>query len=66
MKKMTHIGLEIGGAYNKGLSSIVELRETKNYWITKYNRKYNKTSGRLAGEKFPTFSLDISTVKEKK
>ena len=61
---MTHIGLERGIAYNKGLDRTIELRETKNYWITKYGRKYNKTTGSWTGEKFSTFELDISTIKE--
>ncbi len=66
MKKMTHIGTEKGITYNSGLSSLVELRETKKYWITKYGRKYNKHNGSWAGERRPTFELDISTIKELK
>ena len=64
MKKITHIGVEKGIAYNRGLDSFMELRETKNYWITKYGRKYSKQNGRWVGERFPTFELDISTIKE--
>lgn len=61
---MTHIGIEKGIAYNSRLRFSVELRETKNYWITKYGRKYSKTTGRWVGNKLPTFELDISTIKE--
>ena len=63
MSKITHTGIEVGCAYNKGMKREIKLRETKNYYISEYGTRYNKTTGRWLGEKFPTFSLDISTIK---
>lgn len=64
MKKMTHTGMEKGRGYNTGMKSLIKLRETKNYWITEFGRKYSKTTGRWIGERCSTFMLDISTIKE--
>ena len=64
MKKMTHIGMEVGRAYNKGMKREIKLRETKNYYISAYGTKYRKDDGSITGEKFPIFKLDISTIKE--
>jgi hypothetical protein len=50
MKKMTHTGMEKGRGYNTGMKSLIKLRETKNYWITEFGRKYSKTTGRWIGE----------------
>ena len=64
MKKMTHIGNEIGIAYNRGMLMQVQLRETPKYWINEYGRRYYKDNGYVAGEKFATFKLDIESIKE--
>ena len=62
MKKMTHIGMEVGMAHNRGRREI-KLRETKNYYISEYGSKYRKDNGSRIGERFPIFKLDISTIK---
>ena len=64
MKKMTHIGMEEGMAYNRGIKREIKLRETKMYYISKYGTKYRKVDGSIIGEGFPTFNLNISTIKE--
>ena len=63
MKKMTHIGMVVGIAYNRGITREVKLRETKNYYISEYETKYRKGDGSVTGERFATFELDISTIK---
>lgn len=63
MSKMTHTGLEVGCAYNKGIQRRLKLRETKNYYVSEFGTKYRKGNGAIVGEKFATFSLDISTIK---
>ena len=63
MKKITHIGIEVGTAYNRGIKREIKLRETKNYYISEYGTKYRKDDGSIVGERFPTFNLDISTIK---
>ena len=63
MSKMTHIGIEVGIAYNRGIKIKLKLRETKNYYISEYGTKYRKGDGNSVGERFATFSLDISTIK---
>ena len=66
MKKMTHIGMVVGMAYNRGIKREIKLRETKMYYISEYGTKYSKDDGNITGERFPTFYLDISTIKELK
>ena len=63
MKKMTHIGMEIGRAYNQGMKRERKLRETEKYYISEYGTKYRKDDGSITGERFATFKLDISTIK---
>ena len=62
-KKITHIGMEIGITYNRGIKREIKLRETKKYYISEYGTKYRKDEGSVTGERFATFKLDISTVK---
>ena len=64
MKKMTHIGMIIGMAYNRGITREVKLRETKKYYITEYGVRYRKDDGGVPGERFPIIKLDISTIKD--
>ena len=64
MKKMTHIGMVVGMAYNRGIVREVKLRETKNYYVSEYGIKYRKEDGGIPGEGFPILKLDISTIKE--
>lgn len=64
MKKMTHIGVIVGMAYNRGITREAKLRETKNYYISEYGIKYRKVDGGIPGAGFPIFKLDISTIKE--
>ena len=63
MKKITHIGIEIGIAYNRGLKREIKIRETKKYYISEYGTKYRKNDGSITGERFAIFELDISTIK---
>ena len=63
MKKMTHIGMEVGRSYNQGMKRERKLRETEKYYISEYGTKYRKDDGSIVGERFATFSLDISTIK---
>ena len=63
MKKTTHIGVEVGIAYNRGIKREIKLRETKNYYISEYGTKYRKGDGGRVGERFVIFKLDISTIK---
>ena len=62
MKKMTHIGMEVGRAYNQGIKRERKLRETEKYYISEYGTKYRKDDGSIVGERFATFSLAISTI----
>ena len=62
MSKMTHTGIEVGCAYNKGIKRNLKLRETKNYYISEYGTKYRKDDGSIVGERFATFSLAISSI----
>ena len=64
MKKITHIGNEIGIVYNRGMFRQVQLRETKKYWINEYGIRYCKNDGSIAGERFATFKLEIESIKE--
>ena len=64
-KKNTHKGFLIGcdARTPNGFKKEVELRETKLYWIH-YSNKYRKDyDGKLAGESWPLYSLDLSTIK---
>ena len=60
---MAHIAMVVGMAYNRGIKREIKLRETKNYYISEYGTKYRKNDGSIISEGFPTFKLDISTVK---
>ena len=62
MKKMTHIGMVVGMAYNWGIKREIKLRETKMYYISEYGTKYRKDDGSIVGERFATFKLDISSI----
>ena len=63
MQKMTHIGMEVGMEYNQGIKRKIKLRETKKFYISTHGTKYRKNDGSVAGDKFATFKLDISTIK---
>ena len=63
MKKITHIGTEVGIAYNRGIKREIKLRETEKYYISEYGTKYRKNDGSITGQRFATFKLDISTIK---
>ena len=62
MSKLTHTGIEVGRAYNQGMKRNLKLRETKNFYISKYGTKYRKDDGSRVGERFSTFKLDISSI----
>ena len=63
MSKMTHTGIEVGMAYNRGIKRKLKLRETKNFYISEHGTKYRKGDGSIVGESFPVFNLSISTIK---
>ena len=42
MKKMTHIGMEVGRVYNQGIKRERKIRETEKYYISEYGTKYRK------------------------
>ena len=65
MKKitMTHIGNFYGDARAGDRKPRLYLRKTKNYWIEKRGRRFNKETGRGTGD-WPIWSLDISSVKK--
>ena len=63
MKKIIHIGMEVGIAYNQGIKREIKLRETEKYYISEYGTKYRKNDGSIVGERFATFKLDISSIK---
>ena len=63
MKKITHIGMEVGIAYNRGIKREIKLRETEKYYISEYGTKYRKNDGSITGTGFAIFKLDISTIK---
>ena len=61
MRKITHIGMEIGMAYNRGIKREKRLRETKNYYISEYGTKYRKNDGSVIGERFGIFKCHWDT-----
>ena len=63
MSKMTHIGMEVGMAYNRGLKREIKLRETEKYYISEYGTKYRKNDGYINRKGFVAFKLDISSIK---
>lgn len=65
-KKTTHIGLLTGNDRRtpKDTKFWVELRQTKNYWITEHGTKYRKRDGWGVGE-YPLYSLELKTIKDK-
>ena len=65
MKEFTHTAIECGNDNRVPASyrRLVELRETKLYWISKNGKKYRKRTGNVLGD-WPTFRIDLSTVKE--
>ena len=63
-KKMTHIGMVAGRAYNQGMKIERKLRETEKYYISEYGTKYRKGDGSIPSEIYPILSLDLSTIKE--
>lgn len=64
MKKFTHTGTVEGLGYMNGHNRIYNFRETKKYWISHYQEKYNKTTGYPIGEQYPVCRLKISSLKE--
>jgi hypothetical protein len=64
-KKLTHIGIvyhrSVWGSTPRKVQT--ELRETKLYFITSNGRKYRKSDGGRAGDKFAIDSLLIDTIK---
>ncbi len=64
MKKFTHRGTLISSVVN---NRVVELRETKKFWVDQYGTKYRKLTGtQVPLDIWGTTRLDVSTVKERK
>lgn len=61
----THSAIVVGIAYMRGIDKKYDFRETKNYWICQYGRKYSKKDGSKIGEKYSTSKLDLSSLKIK-
>ena len=64
MPKCTHIGIIVGcdARTPDGFSAMVNLRETKNFWITSHKNKYRKNDGSGIGD-WPLYSLRIDSIK---
>ncbi len=63
--KFTHTGI-VRGNDNRTPPSyyrVIELRETKMFWITKYEKKYRKKNG-YPLNKWPVDRLDLDSIKE--
>ena len=64
MKKFTHRGVVTSSVVN---NRVVELRETKKFWVDQYETKYRKTTGTpVPVDIWSTFRLDVSSIKEVK
>lgn len=61
----THLGrIEGNDARSDNYSRLVELRQSKLYWITKNGEKFRKDTGRAPG-KWPMFRLNLETIKKR-
>lgn len=65
MKPSTHTGNLVGNDSRtpSGYKEAIKLRETKNFWITPTGNKYDKRGREVPHERFPRFSLDITSIK---
>jgi hypothetical protein len=63
--KFTHTGIMRGADARtpRNWQKRVQLRETKNFWVTSYNLKFRKSTGFGAGD-WPRFCLDLESIKE--
>ncbi len=61
--KYTHFGVLFGDSRAGGQTPTVNLRETKNFWVSEGGTKYRKDTGRVPGIDWPMWTLDVSTVK---
>jgi len=65
MKPSTHTG-NLEGCDSRtphGYKEVINLRETKNFWISPKGRKYNKRGMVVPYDRFPMYSLDINSIK---
>jgi hypothetical protein len=62
--KMTHIGCLIGcdARTHREFNQQVELRETKNFWVDLFGRKYSKKFGLLGVGEWPLYRLQAKPV----
>ncbi len=62
--KTTHIGRMLGcdARTKEGTSYLVNLRETKNFWVAN-TVKYRKTTGYPVGTDWPMYRLDLTSIK---
>ena len=58
-KELTHAGMI---RYEGGRDLLVELRETKLYWINHVGTRFRKADGRMPGGKFPDVQLQLKTI----
>lgn len=63
-RKFTHIGYLRGcdARTSVGYRKLVQLRETKLYWVTEHGIKYRKDGGWEAGADWPMYKLDLESV----
>lgn len=64
--KLTHEGYIVGvdNRTPDNFRAKVKLRETKMFWITEYNNKFRKATGRAVGIDWPMHRLEIESIKK--
>lgn len=64
-KKMTHTAVARGcdARIDKDKRWLIEIRETKKYWIDRHGARYSKTHGRRCGD-WPLSRIEIESIKE--
>jgi hypothetical protein len=63
--KLTHTGRVIGDGSSLYPSYNTDLRETKNFWVTKHGTKFRKSDGYPVGVQYPHTHLDLASVTSK-
>lgn len=65
-RTMTHTGYLVGtDSRTPGtFKMLVNLRETKMFWITEYETKFRKATGRAVGTDWPMHCLDLNSIKK--
>ncbi len=65
-RTMTHKGYLVGtdSRTPDTFKMLVNLRETKMFWITEYDTKFRKATGRVVGTDWPMHCLDLGSIKK--